>query len=224
MFSTRYGGSTLAGGVRPHVALGVRPHRGARRADVRLFVGIEIDERARVAAADAAARFRTRLSRHSVHLEARWVPAENLHVTLGFIGEVSDARAAEISTALAPPVAHPAFDAQLAGLGAFPPSGPPRVIWLGVRTGQSDLQALNAWVGARLQPIGIDPERRPYSAHVTLARVKDVPRATAAVVRQALASTPADAGITRVAAVTLFRSRVSAKGSVYEPLLRVPLG
>ncbi len=184
-------------------------------------MGIEIDEGVRLAAVDAGARFRARLR---APLHARWVPAENLHITLWFIGEVPDPRAAEITSALSPQFPHPPFDADIGGLGAFPPRGAPRVIWLGIRAGQQDLQALHGLVRARLQPLGIEPERRPYSAHLTLARVKDAPRQRADAMRLALADTPAEAGSTRVAHVTLFRSRVSSRGSVYEPLLRVPLG
>jgi len=151
------------------------------------------------------------------------VPADNLHITLWFIGEVDEVRAAAIVSALQPPFPCEPFDVRLAGLGAFPPSGAQRVLWLGVSAGQESLAALHAETGARLRPLGFEAERRPYSAHVTIARVKDAPRGSGPIVREVLSSTPADAGTSAVSAVTLFRSRVSSRGATYEPLARVPV-
>ena len=82
--------------------------------------------------------------------------------------------------------------------------------------------AAHAALARRLAPLGYLPEARAYSPHVTLARVKEPGRAARAV-RQALADDPADCGRTIAGALTLFRSRLSPHGAVYEPLLRVPL-
>ena len=190
---------------------------------MRLFVAVEFEEPVRIAAVDAAARLRARLSRHQVDLDARWVPVDNLHITLWFIGEVNDLRAAAIVSALQPPFPCEPFELRLAGLGAFPPAGQPRVFWLGVSAGQDSLRVLHDETGARLRPLGFEDERRPYSAHLTIARVKDAPRGSGPIVREVLAGTPAGAGSTIVSAVTLFRSRVSSKGATYEPVARVPL-
>ncbi|MBW8895176.1 MAG: hypothetical protein JF613_03200 [Acidobacteria bacterium] len=68
------------------------------------------------------------------------------------------------------------------------------------------------------------PERRAYSAHITIARVKEMSRGVSyREVREILRSRTADAGRCRAGAVTVFRSRVSSKGAAYEALLRVPL-
>jgi RNA 2',3'-cyclic 3'-phosphodiesterase len=190
---------------------------------LRLFAAVEIDEPVRIAAADASERLRARLLRKDLHIDARWVAADHLHITIWFIGEVDEARAAVIVSAMQQPFPCGPFDLHLSGFGAFPPNGAPRVLWLGVRTGQEGLRALHAETGARLRPLGFEAERRPYSGHVTVARVKDAPRASARMVQEVLAGTPADAGQTRVKAVTLFRSRVSSKGSTYEPIARAPL-
>jgi RNA 2',3'-cyclic 3'-phosphodiesterase len=190
---------------------------------LRLFVAVEIDEPVRIAAADAAERLRARLSRKDLHIDARWVAVDQLHVTIWFIGEVDEARAALVVSAMQPPFPCGPFDLHLTGFGAFPPNGAPRVLWLGVRAGQEGLRALHAETGARLRPLGFEAERRPYSGHLTVARVKNAPRASARMVREALAGTPSDAGQTSVKAVTLFRSRVSSRGSTYEPIVRAPL-
>jgi 2'-5' RNA ligase len=116
-----------------------------------------------------------------------------------------------------------AFDLHVSGCGAFPPSGPPRVFWLGIAGGIGSMTAIHREVTDRLVAAGCEAETRPYSPHLTLARVKEIGRSAVRPVRDALASAPADCGSCRVAAVTLFRSHLSPKGSRYEPLLRVPL-
>ena len=191
---------------------------------MRVFVAIELDEAVTAAAADAAERLRLQLQRKAPDIEARWVAPGNFHLTLWFIGEVPDRTVDAISTALqrlsgvCPP-----FDIELAGCGAFPPSGAPRVFWIGMRRGAASTKALYAATGAALAPLGFLPEKREYSAHLTLARVKGIGRTPARTIRALVAETPASCGVSRVSAVTLFRSRLSPRGSAYEPLLRVPL-
>ncbi len=189
---------------------------------MRLFVGVELSDDVRAAAAATAGRLREDLRKARLHLDARWVAPENLHVTLWYIGEVSDERGAAISAALAAPFPIAPFDLALDGCGAFPPSGSPRVFWIALRAGADRMLDLWREVAARLAPLGFEPERRPYSAHLTIARVKDGGR-EAAGIRRLLGETAAPAAACRVAAVTLFRSHLSPKGSTYEPLARVPL-
>lgn len=190
---------------------------------MRLFIGIELDDQVRAAASAASAHLRSRLESADEGLSARWVPAENLHVTLWFIGEVGDSRALEIDAALRQGFDARPFTMKVAGCGAFPLSGPLRVFWLGVSAASENLSALHAQTAALLLPIGLKEERRAYSAHVTIARAKATSRGSGPALRRILAEESADCGACRVAAVTLFRSRVSSRGATYEPLVRVPL-
>jgi 2'-5' RNA ligase len=190
----------------------------------RFFVGVELESEPKHAAAAASDTLRHAIARASIPIAARWVPFENLHITLWFIGEVSDDRARSIHDALAPSFPLPPFWIRLAGFGAFPAAGAPRVLWMGLVEGLDRLRALHAETGRRLAPLGFEPEHREYAAHLTLARVKDgPPRATNARFRQLLRDAPANGGRSRVTAVTLFRSRLSPKGATHEPSLRVPL-
>ena len=188
---------------------------------MRLFVGLEIDEtvRGRAAAiADAAALVL------SDTLVVRWVPPENLHITLWFLGELAETRAAAALAALDKPFPFPSFGLGLGGLGAFPSSGIPRVVWLGVRDGADSIASIHGEIAARLQPLGIAAERRPFSAHLTIGRVKSARAGVGSRdVRRQWSGVPADAGECRIEAVTLFRSRLSPRGAAYEPLVRLPL-
>jgi 2'-5' RNA ligase len=189
----------------------------------RLFVAIELDDSVRAAAFRAADALRRRIARVRRDLDARWVDAANLHITLWFIGHVDEERAVAISQVLEEPFSISPFDLHIAGFGVFPPTGAPRVFWLGVPDGADSVRTVYEEVSRRLQGLGYEPERRPYSPHLTVARVKDPGRGGHAELKRAVAETPADAGASRVGAVTLFRSRLSPKGATYEPLLRVPL-
>ena len=191
---------------------------------MRLFVAAEPSETVRHAVADAGRRLRAALGAKGIDHGIRWVPEENLHLTVWFLGEVSDQRATAVLDVLRAPLEVPAFTLHAAGLGAFPPSGSPRVFWMGVPRGQAELSLLHDEVGARLSPWGFAAEGRSYSAHFTLARVKEpLQSAARAAIRQLLRDTHADAASCRIDALTVFRSRTLPTGSVYESLQRVPL-
>jgi len=98
------------------------------------------------------------------------------------------------------------------------------VLWLGVSAGRPELASAHSELGTRLKPYGFVPEDRPYSAHLTVARVKSpIAAGPRAEIRDALASAGAEAGSCRIEWLTVYRSRTSPKGAVYEPVLRVPL-
>ncbi len=106
---------------------------------------------------------------------ARWLPPEQLHLTLRFIGEVEGGAFADIAEALSKIRAAP-FTVRLAGVGHFPPRGQPRVLWAGVEDGPRHLGLadLNRQIEARLRGLGLEPDRRNFAPHVTLARLKQV--------------------------------------------------
>lgn len=187
---------------------------------MRIFIGIELDDAVRASAAAIAASLRERLG---ARLDARWIPADNLHITLWFVGEVAEDRAEEILRAVGQPFTEESFDVHISGAGAFPSSGAPRVFWVGVTSGAEGLARLHAEIAVRLRPLGLEPERRRYSAHLTVARVKELRGRDDRQLRAALRAIAADAGTFRVRAVTVFRSRPSPKGATYEALVRVPL-
>lgn len=188
---------------------------------MRLFVGVELGSDVRARAAGIAEALRHRVESVRPPVDLRWVAPENLHITLWFIGNVDHARASAIRSALDRPFATAAFDLPVGGCGVFPRSGPPRVIWIGTQAA-AEMSRLYGEVRDRLLPLGFEEERRPYSAHVTIARVREARAGRE--LRELLGRTPAVCGVSRVTAVTLFLSRLSPKGAAYEPLLRVPLG
>jgi 2'-5' RNA ligase len=190
---------------------------------MRLFVGIELGDGLAASIEAAVARLRSQVQRSCPGLAARWVRQANLHLTLVFIGEVAEKDAPTVNAALEPEFDMRAFDLRVSGFGAFPASGPLRVIWMGIAEGTRELSLLHDEVQGRLARAGHPGESRPYSPHLTIARVKDARGSSARAARDAVRTATGSGGTTRVGAVTLFRSRQAAEGPAYERLMRVPL-
>lgn len=145
---------------------------------------------------------------------ARWVPPENHHVTLRFIGEVPPHRAEEIDLALAGLRAR-AFALSFAGLGVFEKGGRPTALWAGVER-SAPLDHLRSKVETALQRVGLEPERRRFAPHVTLARLDtSVPEGKVAAYLQA--RNLFRAGPVPVEHFTLFSSRIGKEQAVYTP-------
>lgn len=102
---------------------------------------------------------------------ARWVGGEELHLTLRFLGEVDADLFASIKTALAG-VAGASFPLGLRGVGHFPPGRHPRVLWVGMET-TPPLLRLQRDIELALIGVGVEPDERPFSPHITVARLKD---------------------------------------------------
>ncbi len=106
---------------------------------------------------------------------ARWVVPEQLHLTVRFIGEVDSSRFRDIREALGEVRGHH-FSQHLEGVGFFPPRGRPRVLWAGVEKNEQLLQ-LYRRIEAALVRAGLEPERRKFAPHITLARLQNTPAA-----------------------------------------------
>jgi 2'-5' RNA ligase len=190
---------------------------------LRLFAGIELDDPVRAACGTAARDLEERLHRARAKMNVRWIPDQNLHITLWFLGHVADEKAEKIAGQLSAAWDVAPFTITVEGAGAFPPSGPARIVWIGVTEGADRLTDLWRELSGRLGPLGFEPERRPYHPHVTIGRVKDADSGMSRKARQLLGSATVHAGSSHVRSMTLFESRLSPGGARYEPRLRVPL-
>src|SRR5918993_1574060 len=113
---------------------------------------------------------------------ARWVPEENYHLTLRFIGELPKWQGQGVGEALAG-IRAPGFELTLRGVGTFGKAGRIAALWAGVEKTEP-LVFLQAKVETALQRIGLEPERRRFAPHVTLARTeKAAPEKTIAFVQ-----------------------------------------
>jgi 2'-5' RNA ligase len=149
-----------------------------------------------------------------------WTQPANLHITTRFIGEWPDARLAELQTALDSLRSRPPIDIAVRRLGFFPNERSPRVFWAGVEA-STELPALASAIDRALASLGLPPEGRPYSPHLTLARIKEpVPLAK---LREKIAALPSlDFGAFTAARFHLYQSRLTRDGSVYTKLTEYP--
>jgi 2'-5' RNA ligase len=182
---------------------------------MRLFIAVEIDDRARRIAEATAEALRRAIGPAP---NIRWVPPENMHLTVRFIGQVDDSRASVLVDALILPLEIAPFDLELAGCGVFPPSGAPRVIWIGLTSGLPNLAAMHDEFDRRLAPFGFEPEHRPFSPHLTLGRIKDAPKGMRGAVQQAIRDVTAAATRCHITRATVFQSHLSPRGPRYEAI------
>ena len=181
--------------------------RFPNQAMIRLFTAIEIPDEVRD----------TLLDLQSGLPGATWSPYENLHLTLRFIGEVPEPMTDEIEEALWS-IRAPGFLLRLKGVGKFGGEGqraPARLVYAGVEH-DDGLTRLQAKIERALQGIGLEPERRKYHPHVTLARLKDTPigRLGEYLAEHAMFSTLRF----EVAEFALFSSTLGREHSVYDAL------
>ena len=187
---------------------------------MRLFIAVEINRSVAEAAREVLDDLRARVMRLAPRARVTWSAPDRIHVTVRFIGEADEARALAIRSALGPTIDAPVFDLVVEGVGAFPPKGPPRVFWAGLTDGRDGLLEVERVVSLRLETL-VPAEDRPYSPHLTLARVKEPAGLSRATLFEGLATRPF--GRVHVDAITLFESRLSPKGATHVPLQRTAL-
>ncbi len=185
---------------------------------MRLFVAIDVDE-----------EIRRRMARYQEGVrgfapEARWVSPGSFHVTLKFIGESAqyDSIRLVLSTIRAAPV-----KLGFSGSGFFPNPKAPRVFWIGIQAGEN-LAALARSVDSALTPLGIAPEARAYTPHITLARsgsgnparlAQDRRNRVFQSLEERIAALPApEFGTMTARAFHLYQSRAAPGGAVYTQL------
>lgn len=192
---------------------------------IRSFIAIDLSPAARTALADLQNRLKPLLPRHTV----RWAVPQNIHLTLHFLGDVETTVVDKIAESLATEaVTHQAFALDLVGLGCFPNSRRPRIIWVGLGGETGPLIDLHRALGQRLnQAIGFTPETRPYAPHLTIGRVKKgLPQRQLTQLGPILTREQAAVGhLARltVTQVSLFQSELTPTGPIYTPLAHGPL-
>ena len=181
---------------------------------MRLFTGIDLRE-------DVQERLERLLTHLRPCAHLKWSPMYNLHVTLKFIGEWPEDKLPQLEAALRSISRREPIAADVKGLGWFPNPHHPRVFWVGVQGGDA-LTALVKDIDAALGPIGIPAEDRPFHAHLTLARIKEL--APLQALRNAIAQLESvDYGSLLVDRFYVYRSQPGSAGSIYTKLSEYPL-
>lgn len=150
--------------------------------------------------------------------DVKWVKAENIHLTLKFLGHIPTEKIERIKGVLDDAASKSrAFRINLSGVGAFPKLSYPRVIWVGISTGEDNVKEIYNSLEGKLEGEGFQKEQRPFSAHLTIGRVRSPKN------RQNLKSSIEGLKFSSgksldVDHITLFQSTLTPHGPIYTPL------
>lgn len=176
---------------------------------MRLFAGLDLAD-------DVKANLGKLIDRLRPAARIKWIPVDNLHLTTKFIGEWPEERLDEMKSALASVRGIGPFPIAIRGLGWFPNPHRPRVFWAAVRAPERLVQLAAATEEAAFA-LDVAKETRPYSPHLTLARIPD--GGNLAELRRRVAELPDDSfGEFTVAEFHLYQSHTGPNGSVYTKL------
>ena len=194
----------------------LRDDLGNREAKgVRAFVAVRMNEQVEESVAKTIDDLR------HPHDGVRWVPRANLHITLKFLGPSVDSHRLQqltgglrqLATKTAP------FEVAAVGVGAFPNLEHPRAIWVGLHSVEAGaLAALAARLETVAAEYGFEREKRRWSGHLTIGRVRDTHHLGAAT-REALeAAKETEFGGSKIESITLYRSHLGPEAASYEAL------
>lgn len=154
-------------------------------------------------------------------MSIRWVPPPNIHMTMLFLGDITEPMASAVKDMLEPVVSNfEPFTLSSVGMGAFPDVAHPKVVWAGLGEGADKLTALHGAMRERLEAAGFHFADRPFAAHITVGRVKSGPPG---VLASCLAEDAArEFGTSVIRQLHCFRSDLSPAGAEYTTLWVLP--
>jgi 2'-5' RNA ligase len=188
---------------------------------IRSFIAVELPDELKL----ALTRLQTQLKTGS-QAPVKWVDPYNIHLTLKFLGDISTDMVGKITVVIEEAAGGiPPFRLEVKGLGVFPSFKRVQVVWVGVTGEVEQLSRLQRRIDSGLASLGFAPESRPFTPHLTLARVRD--RATPQErqnLGQLIDSTSFQtAGHFNVDSVQLMRSQLTREGAVYSRIGSVKL-
>lgn len=180
-----------------------------------IAVGITDDIRKNIAGVQSE------LKKHDVNI--KWVKPENIHITLKFLGEIEEGKINEIYENIKVSVDDiERFSISVEEAGAFPSLKSPRVVWVGVSEGSQRLVILNQRIENALASIGFEKEKRAFSAHITIGRIRSSKNV------KLLAERIGDMkkvslGRALIENILVMKSNLTPRGPVYSVLKKVEL-
>lgn len=193
---------------------------------IRTFIAVELGPTLKHAIAGVQNTLKVELNRLAPGVRMQWVRTDSIHLTLKFLGDIEESQVGRILQALEHAGRdHAPFSVHAKGFGVFPNLRGPRVLWMGLSGDTDRLIRLAGSINAALTTLGFPVEQKPYTPHLTLARIKEQSRS----IGKALA----DSGVMResacrgtlpVQAVALMKSEHAPSGSIYSRLGLIKLG
>ncbi len=183
---------------------------------MRSFIAVELAEEVRNRIAELLGGF-------NGIAQVKWVEKQNLHVTVKFLGDLSENQVLSVSRLLRQSVKDIRnFELAFSRLGAFPNSSSPRTVWIGVDDPQHQLEEIARRLEDSLESVGVPREKRAFRPHLTLGRVKGF-KAPARLAESVARHKDFSAGRMLVKELVFMRSDLTPQGPVYSPIERVAL-
>ncbi len=182
--------------------------------DVRAFLSIEIDDK------NLLAQIQTiQLKLDQTAAKMKIVKEGNIHFTLRFFGDTIRPRLDQIKARL-DEIDFNQFEIEVAGVGSFPNKRRPRIIWVGVTQNASKVMSLKDEIDSSLIDVGYQPEKREYTPHATIARVRHV-KDSRRIADNLESLADAIIGKMNVTRVTMMKSTLTPSGPIYESLWEI---
>jgi 2'-5' RNA ligase len=183
---------------------------------IRAFIAVEIDPQIVRLISLTVADLKPRIP------GIRWVPPTNFHFTIKFLGNIEESKIEPIAQALEIALyPFPRFTISAKGLGVFPDSKRPRVLWIGLEG--KELSKLASKVEKALEPLGFEPEKRDFKPHLTVGRWRQYERPSRELGEELERWKSHEFGESTVAEVIFFQSELKREGAIYHPLKVVDL-
>lgn len=189
--------------------------------DIRAFIAIELPDEIK----KKLTEIQDFLKSKSGRAPAKWVAPESIHLTLKFLGGISPDTVAGVKGAMEEAaIGTSPFRLGVGGLGVFPNPKRVQVVWAGLTGDMAALTQLQKDLDTALAALGFTPESRPFTAHLTLARMRDeASPAEREAIGKLVESTPFQGGDFGVATFSLMRSQLRREGAIYSQMASVPL-
>jgi 2'-5' RNA ligase len=190
--------------------------------EIRAFIAVLLPEEVKQSLSALQDRLRA-----GSYVSAKWVDPGNIHLTLKFLGNISPGMTGRITSAMetAAREIRP-FRIQVKGLGAFPNANRVNIVWVGMEGDVERLALLQKRIDAQLSHLGFKSENRPFTPHLTIARIRDHASAEE---RRKLGRIIEDTAFDTshpvdVSAVHLMKSQLTRQGPIYSVIAAVNLG
>ncbi len=187
---------------------------------IRSFIAIELPDELRLELGQLEARLKS-----GKQPWVKWVDPDSIHLTLKFLGNITLDRTGEITRAMEEAAqGTPPFHLEVKGLGVFPNLKRVQVAWVGISGEVDKLGQLQQRIESNLARLGFAPESRPFTSHLTLARLRN--RASLDERQgfgQLITGTRFEAGTIKVDAISLMRSQLTREGAIYSRISSVRL-
>ena len=187
---------------------------------MRSFIAIELPKEIK----DTLAQIQETLKKQGA--DVKWVEPKNIHLTIKFLGEIDEQKLAKVISIMEEAVKDKnTFSLRIWSLGAFPKLDYPKVIWVGLKQGDRETKIIAEGLEEKITKLGIPKEKRSFSSHITLGRVKsNLNRLNLVTVLKNLEGSLEKENLEFVATkITLFKSTLTPQGPIYDALKEINL-